>query len=100
MHLVYVVTFLGRSLASLQGDPVSQVRLWAPSPPGKREVDVTSQGGLELTKDTAFTGRKQIPLKTAVGDREVKLCAKDGERRQGSNCSGNADLKMFEGQEE
>lgn len=67
------------------------------------EEEVILQWGLEPIKDTAFTEREtcrkqQIPVKTMVGDdREVKLCAKDRERRKNMNCLGNADLKMLEG---
>lgn len=41
-----------------------------------------------------------MPVKATVGDREVKLRAKDKERRTIMNCFGNADLEMLEGREE
>lgn len=51
---VYVETFLGR-LAALQGNPVSQVKLWVPQSPGKvEEEEVILQ---ELIKGMAFTQR-------------------------------------------
>lgn len=36
-------------------------------------------------------------MKTMVGDREEKLCAKDGERRKNINCLENAVLKDVRG---
>lgn len=51
---VYVETFLGRSLAALQGNPVSLVKLWVPRSPGKVEEEVILQ---ELIKGMAFTER-------------------------------------------
>lgn len=51
---VYVETFMGRSLAALQGNPMSQVKLWVPQSPGKVEEEVILQ---ELIKGMAFTER-------------------------------------------
>lgn len=41
--------------------------------------------------------KKQIPVKTMVGDREMELCARDGEGRKNMNCLWNADLEMVWG---
>lgn len=72
-------------------------KLWVPQSLGKVE-EAIFQWGLELIKGMAYTERhtkrkKQIPVKTTVGDRERKLCAKDGERRKNIECLENADLE-------
>jgi len=75
-------------------------------------ITLQSGGGGHLTAGTGADKRpgfhreretqrkKQIPVTASVGDTEIKLCAKDGERRKDMNCLGNADLRMVEGPEE
>lgn len=52
MHLCLCGDSPGRSLAAVQGNPVSQVKLWVPQSPGKvEEEEVVLQQGQKLIKE-------------------------------------------------
>lgn len=83
LNLRHLCLHGGRTLASLQGNPASQMQLWAPQSPGKVGKEVfPSHLGTGGGKGMTFTGRdiNQNPVRTLLGDRD---CV----QKVGSTCS-------------